>query len=91
MDTVTSDPDPVLERRAQIAKAVDLGKRVGYSLFGLAVVVFFVGFFGTFTDTKVTIIIACMLIGSVILAPAIVFGYGVKAAIRHDAGESGGH
>lgn len=105
MDPVTTDPnnhstptggstdpdDPVLAKRAQIAKAVDLGKRFGYSLFGIAIVVFFVGFFGTLTDTKVAIIIACMVVGSVVLAPAIVFGYGVKAAIRHDAGESGGH
>lgn len=86
-----SNSDPVLAKRAQIAKAVDAGKRVGYSLFGIALVTFFVGFFGTLTDTKVAIIVGCMLVGSVILAPAIVFGYGVKAAIRHEAGESGGH
>lgn len=94
MDPVTTEPtdDPVLERRASIARAVDIGKRIGYSLFGVAIVAFFVGFFvGNFNSTHVTIIVGCMLVGSIILAPAIVFGYGVKAAIRHDAGESSGH
>lgn len=91
---MTTEPtnDPVLERREKIAQAVDLGKRIGYSLFAVAIVVFFVGFFvGNFNSTHVTIIVGCMLVGSVILAPAIVFGYGVKAAIRHDAGEPSGH
>ena len=32
----------------------------------------------------VTVTVASLVIGSIILAPAIVFGYGVKAAIRDD-------
>ncbi len=85
-----TEDDPVLIRRANIARAVLLGKRVGYSLFALAIVVFFFGFFGRLTDTKVTIIVASMLIGSVILAPAIVFGYGVAKAVREESDETGG-
>lgn len=76
--------DPVLERRARIASLVQIGKRVGYGLFGLAVVLFFVGFFTTFASWMVTVIVAAMVVGSIVLAPAIVFGYGVKAAIKDD-------
>jgi hypothetical protein len=83
---VTSPPkaDPVLERRAQIQRLVDIGQRVGYGLFGLAILLFAVGFIGELTSAIVTAIIVCLVVGSIILAPAIVFGYGVKAANRDD-------
>lgn len=83
--------DPVLARRARIAKLVAVGQRVGYGLFGLAVVGFFVGFFTHFSPTLVTIVVGSLLVGSLILAPAIVFGYAVKAADREDRGLSSGH
>ena len=75
--------DPVRARRAQIARLVDIGQRVGYGLFGLAIVLFFIGFFTSFS-ALVTPIVASLLVGSVVLAPAIVFGYAVKAAERED-------
>ena len=61
-----------------------LAQRVGYALFAVAVVAFFVGFFSGFTTTITTIIIVLMAVGSVLLAPAIVAGYAVKAAERDD-------
>ena len=76
--------DPVLERRIRIAKLVKAGKRVGYSLFLAAIVLFFVGIIGSFSDTLTGLIVAAMIIGSVILAPAIVFGYAVRSAHRED-------
>ena len=76
--------DPVRARRARIARLVELGQRVGYGLFGFAIALFFVGFAAGFSGAIVTIIIAALLIGSLVLAPAIVFGYAVKAAERED-------
>ena len=77
--------DPVLVRRARIATLVRIGKRVGYSLFLVAIVLFFTGLALGFTELFVTAIVWAMLVGSVVLAPAIVFDYGVRAAIREDA------
>jgi hypothetical protein len=37
------EDDPILARRAQLSTAADAGKRLGYSLFGIAMVAFFVG------------------------------------------------
>lgn len=92
MALVTTPPtDPVLVKRARIAKLVSLGQRVGYGLFAVAVVLFFIGLFGTYTSTLTTAIVACLLIGSFVLAPAIVFGYAVKAAEREDQGLPSGH
>lgn len=76
--------DPVLERRIKIAKLVRAGKRVGYSLFLAAIVMFFVGFTLEFSGPLTTAITACLIIGSLILAPAIVMGYAVRSAHRED-------
>src|SRR3546814_17693801 len=40
--------DPIRAKRARIARLVQTGKRIGYSLFGIAVVAFVVGFFTDF-------------------------------------------
>lgn len=76
--------DPVLARRARIARLADLGQRVGYALFGAAMVAFVAGFITEFRPWLVSLIVTALVVGSVVLAPAIVFGYGVKAADRED-------
>jgi len=45
---------------------------------------FFVALTTSFSQGKVTIITASMVIGSILLAPAIVIGYAVKAAEKDD-------
>jgi uncharacterized membrane protein YgdD (TMEM256/DUF423 family) len=76
--------DPVRQKRAQMERFAVLGKRVGYLLFLAAIVLFVVGFLMDLTVTMVTIITACLVVGSILLAPAIVIGYAVKAAERED-------
>jgi len=85
------EPDPVLVQRARAARLADLGRRIGYGLFGAATALFFVGFAIDFTPVVVTIIVSALVVGSAVLAPAIVVGYGVKAADRHDQGLPDGH
>jgi hypothetical protein len=85
MATVTApDSDPVLVRRALVARLALLGQRIGYLLYGAAVVLFVIGFIVGFTPAVVTTIVTAMIIGSALLAPAIVAGYAVKAAARED-------
>lgn len=78
------DGDPVLARRARIKRLVELGQRVGYSLFGVAIVAFFTGLVVGFGGGPATVVVVALLAGSVVLAPAIVFGYAVRAAERAD-------
>lgn len=82
--TEGAQPDPVRAKRARIARLVALGNRVGYGLFGVAIVTFFVGLLTDFGGIVTPLIVACLVIGSIVLAPAIVFGYAVKAAERED-------
>jgi hypothetical protein len=83
-DDGSAGADPVLVRRRRMARAAELGQRVGYALFGLAVVVFVVGFAAGLTPGLVTAIVVALGAGSLLLAPAIVVGYAVKAADRDD-------
>ncbi len=83
-DGPSGAPDEVRARRARVARLVSLGQRLGYSLFAIAVIAFFVGFASGFTDAVVVVIEICFVVGSLVLAPAIVFGYAVKAAERDD-------
>lgn len=76
--------DPVLERRERIRGLVVLGQRVGYGLYGVATVVFVLGFAIGFDGWVGPTIVTCLVVGSIVLAPAIVFGYAVRAADRED-------
>jgi len=76
--------DPVRERRALVAKWNRLASRIGYLLYLVAVVMFFVALLTRFSAGKVTIITTSLIVGSLLLAPAIVIGYAVKAAEKED-------
>jgi hypothetical protein len=77
-------PDPMLVRRARIARLTEAGQRVGYALFGVAVVLFIVGAINGFSSPVTVGVTVCLAAGSAVLAPAIVFGFAVKAAERED-------
>ena len=76
--------DPIRARRQRIAKYTKLANRVGYLCWGIALVTFIIGFVGSFNDTVSTIVITSLIAGSVLLAPAIILGYAIKAAERED-------
>jgi O-antigen ligase len=81
-----TDPstDPVLVRRRRLARWADRGQRAGYALFGVAIVLFVVGFVVGFSSGMVTAVVVVLVAGSLVLAPAIVIGYAVRAADRDD-------
>lgn len=83
--------DPVLVRRAQISRMVSVAQRVGYGLWLVAIVVFAGGAVAGFRPVMTTVVVGCLAVGSALLAPAIVIGYGVRAADRADRGEPDGH
>lgn len=58
--------------------------RLGYLCFAIAIATFVIGFIVSFNGTVSAIVVASMIVGSMLLAPAIVLGYAVKAAERDD-------
>lgn len=83
MDVVVSE-DPVVERRARIARLVKLGSRVGYGALLVAIVAFVVGLATDFAAIWVTVTIVALVVAIVVLPVPIVFGYGIRAAERED-------
>jgi hypothetical protein len=82
--SMRAESDPVLIRRARIARLVSAGQRLGYGLFLIAIAVFVYARTTKPTSLLTGIIVWSLAVGSVVLAPAIVFSYAVKAADRED-------
>ena len=77
-------PDPVVARRAHIARVVRYGQRAGYAALLVAVVSFVIAAATDFPAVAVDISIAALVAGIVILPVPIVLGYGVRAAEREE-------
>ncbi len=77
--------DPILVRRAKWNAAAKAGCRVGYVLYAIALVAFFVGFFGDFSTPIIVTVEIGLVAGSIFLAPSMLLLYMVKAAVRDDA------
>lgn len=76
--------DPVRARRAKVAHYNLLANRIGYLLWAVGISCFVMAFAFGFKGPLVTMVIACIIAGSILLAPSIVIGYAVKAAERDD-------
>ena len=81
---MVSAPDPVVERRARIARFVKVAQRIGYLLLLVAIVAFVISFLTDFPSWSVTLTIVSLVLAIVILPLPIVFGYGVRAAEREE-------
>tara|TARA_B110000014_G_C19994954_1_gene515439 strand:- start:624 stop:830 length:207 start_codon:yes stop_codon:yes gene_type:complete len=68
-----------------------LGKHCGYGCFGAAVIVFLFHYYIEGSSVLTSITVALLIIGSLILAPAIILGYAANAADREDQGLPHGH
>jgi hypothetical protein len=83
----SSDPklaDPVRARRAVIARWNALATRIGYAAFGISIVAVMVGAFTDFSALVARVATGGLIVGSILLAPAIVIGYAIKAAEKED-------
>lgn len=79
--------DPVLLRRAKVAKWSATAKRAGYLAILLSMIVFVIGFVTDFGPVITSTILICLALSALLLIPALIFGYGVKAADQEDAGQ----
>jgi hypothetical protein len=79
-----SSVDPVRARRAWAARVAGIGQRVGYGLLVLALVLFGVALATDLPGGLVAAVVSCLVVGSAVLAPAIILGFAVRAAERED-------
>ena len=78
--------DPVRQRRARVGRLASVARRAGWSFFGLAVVAFVGGLVIGLSGLVVVVVVASLALGSALLLPAIIVGFGVTAAERDDQG-----
>jgi len=76
--------DSLHARRNLVSRFVKIGKRIGYSLWLVAIILFFALFATDFDGPLVTVVIVSLIVGSVVLLPSIVLSYAVRAAERED-------
>lgn len=78
------EPDPILVQRAKASHWARLGQRIGYLLYGAAIIAFTIGLLTTFSGAVSAVATTGVIAGSVVLAPSILGAYMVKAAVRDD-------
>ncbi len=76
--------DPVRAQREKVRTLVSYGIRSGTALFGIATTLLILGLLVGLNGVITGLVLACIILGSLALAPALVFHYGVKAADRED-------
>ena len=85
---MSASSDPVLDHRRRMARLAAAGRRSGYLMYLLSLAVFAAGLLLGFNDALASVAAAALIAGSVVLAPAIIIGYGVRAADRADREDS---
>ena len=76
--------DPVLVKRALISNWAKRASQLGYLLFGASTLAVIWGLVINFTQIVSQIASVTLIAGCVILAPAILVQYSVKAAVRDE-------
>ena len=78
------DQDPILIKRALVSSWAKRASNLGYLLFGVSMVAVLWGVVVDFTPIVSRIASIALIIGCVVLAPAILVQYSVKAAVRDE-------
>lgn len=82
--------DDVLERRARLKRITSVGQRSGYGLYVGSLICGAIGIRWGYTPLLSTLIAVALVVGSMLLAPTIVMGHGIKAAEREERRASHG-
>ncbi len=81
---MSSGDDRVRQQRTTVARWVERAQRVGYLAWAVSTALVIVGLLTTFSSAIATAVVVCLVGGSIVLAPAIILGYAVRAAERDD-------
>ncbi|MEC8872711.1 MAG: hypothetical protein VX889_01270 [Actinomycetota bacterium] len=90
-DSPAQPLDPMLVRRDSLRRLARLGQRLGYLAFVASLVIFAAGLASGFSGRVAPRLVVLLVAGSVVLAPAIVLHYAVRAADDEDQGTDRRH
>ena len=71
-------------RRKQASLIANTGRKIGYSIFFLALTIFTIGFTVEFNNLVAKTLTVLLIVGSIVLAPSILLHYAVRGAEREE-------
>jgi uncharacterized membrane protein len=82
--TNSSDSNSLAIRRKQASLIANTGRKIGYSIFFLALIIFAIGFTVEFNNLVAKTLTVLLIVGSIVLAPSILLHYAVRGAEREE-------
>lgn len=82
--TSSDNSKSLLMRRQQASLIANTGRKIGYSIFLLSLIIFAVGLTVEFNNLVAKTLTALLIAGSVVLAPSILLHYAVRGAEREE-------
>ena len=82
--TSSNDSDSLAMRRKQASLIANTGRKIGYSIFFLALTIFTIGFTVEVNNLVAKTLTVLLIVGSIVLAPSILLHYAVRGAEREE-------
>ncbi|HAQ04813.1 MAG: hypothetical protein ACJZ17_02095 [Acidimicrobiales bacterium] len=82
--TSSDNSKSLLMRRQQASLIANTGRKIGYSIFLLSLIIFAVGLTVEFNNLVAKTLTVLLIAGSVVLAPSILLHYAVRGAEREE-------
>ena len=82
--TNSDDANSLLIRRQQASLIANTGRKIGYSIFFLSLIIFAIGLTVEFNNLVASTLTVLLILGSIVLAPSILLHYAVRGAEREE-------
>ena len=82
--TNSDDANSLLIRRQQASLIANTGRKIGYSIFFLSLIIFAIGLTVEFNNLVARTLTILLILGSIVLAPSILLHYAVRGAEREE-------
>ncbi len=82
--TNSDDANSLLIRRQQASLIANTGRKIGYSIFFLSLIIFAIGLTVEFNNLVARTLTVLLILGSIVVAPSILLHYAVRGAEREE-------
>ena len=82
--TSSNDSNSLAIRRKQASLIANTGRKIGYSIFFLSLIIFAIVFTVEFNNLVAKTLTVLLIVGSIVLAPSILLHYAVRGAEREE-------
>ena len=80
----SDDSNSLMMRRQQASLIANTGRKIGYSIFFLSLIIFAIGLTVEFNNLVARTLTVLLIMGSIVLAPSILLHYAVRGAEREE-------